>query len=312
MAAATKCIKCLKDMVDDSELNKGRCKPCMATIARICRMVAKAKENNDAELVNSWESFNKDKTIAKDQFYTAAKDTFGDDTAKLLTETMREHVSAENEVKLVGTGEFLDLQDLNARYKDKPLRLAAILRNARRFTCPVAEVELIEDMKYESTTSIANKRTLEVIAQCSTERTIKKRKAVVAKKEPTDPNAPPTEPKNEPKTKQLTEEHCRKIQVCIDTIPKWAEKLDEILTKLEAEDSKAWKDLVPGYVSASTAAMKLKLAEMENNFKTMIDTKEGNLREAQRFMRDSVAEVKECTRRAKVQMDEAAKMQLHV
>ena len=99
---------------------------------------------------------------------------------KLIETTYTEGSTEMHEVKMVGTGEYLDEDDLKERYKNKPLRFAAIMKNANRFYCKVSEAMLFEDMKSASMETKGVKRTFERTASASNEETIKK---VTAKRE---------------------------------------------------------------------------------------------------------------------------------
>ena len=65
---------------------------------------------------------------------------------------------------MVGTGDWIDEDDMKAKYKNKPARLSSILRNCKRWYDPQGEVELLEDMAYQSkstakdTVAVSNKR----------------------------------------------------------------------------------------------------------------------------------------------------------
>ena len=52
-------------------------------------------------------------------------------------------------VKIVLMG-WMDEADLEAKYKTKPDRLAAIKKNTRTYWCDIGEVWLYEDMEYET------------------------------------------------------------------------------------------------------------------------------------------------------------------
>ena len=69
------------------------------------------------------------------------------------------------EVKMVGTGVFMDEEDLTEKYKGKPKRLAAILKNTDTYYDDRGEVLLYEDMTYQSSKveSSSIKRTNETV-----------------------------------------------------------------------------------------------------------------------------------------------------
>ena len=53
-------------------------------------------------------------------------------------------------MRLASHGYWMGEEDLRSKYATKPKRLESILRNAKRWTCPVSEMELFEDMSYKT------------------------------------------------------------------------------------------------------------------------------------------------------------------
>ena len=101
-------------------------------------------------------------------FVTKAKNAYGKDLMKMLEDEMTETNTVVAFASLTGTGQFLDEEELRAKYADKQQRLNGILKNARRIVCPVSEIEMIEDMAYQSTQGNNRKRTAERIVSCKT------------------------------------------------------------------------------------------------------------------------------------------------
>ena len=134
----SKCSTCAAPGVD------GRCKPCSAVAVRITRVLS-----DDGKLKGVWKLQDIDKT----RFYQRAQGMYGDELTKLMYAEMEEATSLKTEVTLVGNGDFLDKEDLEDKYKKKPQRLAAILKNARQIYDEVSETWLIEDMSYASSSS---------------------------------------------------------------------------------------------------------------------------------------------------------------
>ena len=89
---------------------------------------------------------NPDKAV----FIEKCTNLYGDDLDRFIKSQFTETNTEENNVKLTGNGDWMDEEDIREKYVKKPQRLAAILKNASRWTCPVAEVELIEDMSYKT------------------------------------------------------------------------------------------------------------------------------------------------------------------
>ena len=106
-----------------------------------------------------------------------------------------------SKVQMMGNGTFLDEEDLKEKYKSKPLRLAAIMKNTQTFFYTTSEPLLYEDMEYTSnrTDSAAAKRTLETVV------TSKESKIKPPKKH--KPESPPT-PINSEAAKGAVEQGC--------------------------------------------------------------------------------------------------------
>ena len=115
-----------------------------------------------------------------------AKDLYGEDLVAFLRQQYSATYEVSNKVQMMGNGTFLDEEDLKEKYKSKPLRLAAIMKNTQTFFYTTSEPLLYEDMEYTSnrTDSAAAKRTLETVV------TSKESKIKPPKKH--KPESPPT------------------------------------------------------------------------------------------------------------------------
>ena len=83
-------------------------------------------------------------------FIEKCTNLYGDDLDRFIKSQFTESNTEENNVKLTGNGSWMDEEDIREKYEKKPQRLAAILKNAARWTCPDGEVELIQDMSYKT------------------------------------------------------------------------------------------------------------------------------------------------------------------
>ena len=72
---------------------------------------------------------------------------------EVITEISRNTSS----VALKGSGDWVDEEDLNERYKNKPEQLAAVKKNCRRMWHPSRCVDLFKDMQF-TTPQIVKKR----------------------------------------------------------------------------------------------------------------------------------------------------------
>ena len=120
--------------------NSNCCKSCTRVRVRIHRVM-----KGDSELAKAWNlTQNKASLIAK------AKDAFGDALFTLLKTTLVEEHEHKSEMSFTGTGNWREAEDLRIMYKDRPERLDAILKHARRYICPTTGAEFIEEMTYTS------------------------------------------------------------------------------------------------------------------------------------------------------------------
>jgi hypothetical protein len=192
--------------------SKTKCPECASTRIRVLRVLKK-----HPSLEGCFDS------LDKDNFLQNCKTLFGDDIAKSCHTELREHRSVESVVEMVGTGAWLDEEDLAKKYANKPNRLAAILRNTRRFNCPISETELFEDMEYctKNTDKSLKRRELDIDMEVT--HTIKRQKV------PKAPKAEQAEQpgEGEPDGKPLTAAQEKQI-------PKMIEDLQKAETSLKA------------------------------------------------------------------------------
>ena len=99
----------------------------------------------DKELNKAWGDMKDKETLM-----AKARDAYGDVLFKLLRTTLTEEINTESKVGFTGTGVFMDEDDIKEKYAEKPSRLAAVLKHAKRIRCPTTQIELIEDMQYTS------------------------------------------------------------------------------------------------------------------------------------------------------------------
>jgi hypothetical protein len=127
-------------LTKDGTVDVLRCQLCNRVKNRVGLVFA----DGNGDLKKDWEK------IDKATFNEKAKELYGDDLVKLIYDAIEEVTSSRFDVTFEGTGEFMDEEDMRAKYAAKPKRLDAILRNAKRIWDPTGEVELLEDMKYTS------------------------------------------------------------------------------------------------------------------------------------------------------------------
>ena len=271
-----------------------RCSKCQSVATNYCRV----KKEMGAEKALVWNDALNTGKIDKEKFMADARDVLPKDLAKLVDTYLEELMVAEDEVAMVGTGDFLDEDDLKDKYAKKPQRLAAILKNAKRIWCKNSECELIEDMKYQSKESSIRKRIatsgIKAVAQ-------QKVKRVKVQKETT---AEPASVDGEAKLEDISEAQLTKIS-------KWTEQVDKIVEELAGfvktmEDAK-WAEHCPPYVKlklqaviVSAEANKATLANLASTKKTA-----AKISTIAKTIKDLQAEAKEAKRKYLLQMNEA-------
>ena len=124
-----------------------------------------------------WDSLNKDQVLSQCQ------NCFGEDIGKLIHHEWEQIESNEASMEFVGSGEWLDKMDMDAKYKDKPQRLAAIYKNTKTWTCPIGEVTLFEDMTYKSKESSKTSMKRSLTSTNSTSQKCAPKKVKVVKEE---------------------------------------------------------------------------------------------------------------------------------
>ena len=106
------------------ECERARCTECGAKDTRICRKLADMGEVFKAD----WHLAITNGTVNKSAFIQLAEGKFGNDLQKLMEGHLVEQLTVSQELKLVGTGEWLDIIELREKLKHNPARCAAVVR----------------------------------------------------------------------------------------------------------------------------------------------------------------------------------------
>ena len=120
-----------------------RCLPCNPLRLRIIRAKADMTEGETGSFdamssENSQAFFQYNAHLHKEELKTA------------MRVAIERQVASGTEVELVGNGDFLDEEDLKAKYAAKPGRADTIITNTKKIYCGAAEIYLYEDMHYKS------------------------------------------------------------------------------------------------------------------------------------------------------------------
>ena len=102
-------VKYCKKEVDGT---KQRCNDCNSLRMRLSRALA-------ASPTEVKDKFDAQSPVDKETFMQDCTALYGDALVKMITTTFTVSRTVENEVKLQGTGDFMDSPDLRERYKNK-------------------------------------------------------------------------------------------------------------------------------------------------------------------------------------------------
>ena len=270
------------------ESDTARCKPCESTRLRIYRAV-----KADKELKKAWDGM-KD----KEALMAKAKDAYGDVLFKLLHTTLTEEINTEAKVTFVGTGIFMDVEDITEKYAKKTTRLAAVLKHSKRILCPTTKIELIEDMQYTSCAASSSTHTTTAKRELEgTEKIKKPKKPKVVKEEGEEPAE---------KEKSLTAAQLSHLQKYTEGVDAAYKKLGESYDPIKKSvDEKGWGMNVPQYIHTSHAAAVVKKTEFDARVEIIKDSQTCDWKALQSDVAELNSATKDLVRRTILQGQEA-------
>ena len=149
-----------------------RCKQCNALRIRLYRKASQTEKSHFAKL-------NKPNT---EEFYQNHHDKFRGDLSIALTTAIKDVVTVSEETGFKGAGHYLDKEDMEEKYKNKPGRAATIMKNCEQYYCEQAECKMFKDLDYTTMDITGTKRDVTSTTVMEQESIIKpKKKAKVAK-----------------------------------------------------------------------------------------------------------------------------------
>ena len=207
----------------------------------------------------------------------------------------------ETDFELVGSGTFIDEDDLTEKYKTKPQQLAAILKNARKIEDPIRECTLYKEMTYVAKTS--NK---EKFKESSLRSIIQERESKKAKKAKP---WPPILDSGEADLKLLTGAQTKMI----DGLQKWADTArQKIQDQLGEIDTKSLGEIVSQPIVTRAKAFCCKLAEFKAELDQAVESGTADMKDIKAKNTDLKAMSKEQFRRLTVQVAEATAVKMGV
>jgi hypothetical protein len=84
------------------------------------------------------------------QFFITNRKAMGEELSVAVQEVITVSLTKKQEIEFKGTGEFMDEDDIRAKYAKKPKQADSIIQNSRSMYDSIRETTLYEDMKYAS------------------------------------------------------------------------------------------------------------------------------------------------------------------
>ena len=147
-AVTVTCTLCGLEQDANDVVDGCRCKQCNALRVRLYRKASQTEKAHFAKL-------NKPTT---EDFYRTNADKFKGDLSIALTTAIKDVVTVSEETGFKGAGHFMDKEDMEEKYKNKPGRAATIMKNCDQYYCENAECKMYKDLDYTSTDSTGTKR----------------------------------------------------------------------------------------------------------------------------------------------------------
>jgi hypothetical protein len=296
-ASADVCCICTKPTSTPSSY---RCAECNAIKSRLARFM-----KDRPGLSQDWQSAMTGNKVDRTAFFAAAHNLFGSDLEKHVQATLEMTCAESSEVSMKGTGLWLDEFDLAKKYAGKDRRLAAILKNCRRFWDETSETELFEDMEFTSVVSETSTTCREEKRAAHTEERFKKTKV-------------PRVPRVKPELVEGGAASVFDVKQLTFVQQKWLGKAQEDMKKqvaaltavrMEVLSETPWGVYVPRHIACSCEAAGVKAAAVCDSLSIIVEANQASdFKKTQAEYKDSVAEVKEEIRKASLQIKEAKKM----
>ena len=215
------CVECH----DEELVCTGRCNKCNAFKSKMRRLC-------DTHVLESFAALDKAKRV---DWFQTKHELMGPDLKSELSNLVEEEKTNKTELKLVGTGDWLDEVELEEKYKHNPARAAAIIANTKTHWCDIGKVKLFQDTRY--TTQSADNETATTRQKRTIEQQDTMKKAKKTKKEPAvDGGGDPAVKKEEgDANRKFTEPQKKQLNMM-------KSKLEAILNKLEEAKATATQE----------------------------------------------------------------------
>ena len=248
-----KCVSCTRELCADKDgnakdavlKNKGRmsdkggaavwvCVKCNRLSARVYKITAASME-----LSTSCGALTREE---RQDFFLENAALMGKDLVKAITNTVSLSYTDEQIDGFLANGKWLDEEDLDEKYKNKPAQLAEIKKRARTFVHPTRQVKLYEDLDFDSTAGVTAKRKAEqrVESQSKEQEKKPKRQKTEEEKEKDKEAKPEKVDKNKGKPLSASQQ---------EKYTKLAKKLNDTIKTLEDTTTTVSKEQYADYVA---------------------------------------------------------------
>ena len=283
-----------------------RCLTCNRVKNRVGLVISNMPKNEIAAFKEGWDK------VDKPAFKELAKDAFGDDLAKLITDQVSLISSRKQDLMFKGTGEFMDEEDMKEKYAKKPKQLEARLKNCKRIWDPEAEVELLEDMKYVSSNTVVDSHLQERRMSTAIEEKAPKKPRVAKPKAAAEGESIASTSGGDKDLKTLTAAQLKHVASLQEFVKKQIAQFEDLKAAFipDADDDVKWAVHVPAWVMQKLEASICEANAKNALLEVMADTHnlKGDFKTVKEEFKELKANWKGIATRSQLQIDEAKKV----
>lgn len=272
-----------------------RCRSCHNVRGAIDRL-----KKNNGNLVKDWTNVDGDRLK---NFYLENAHLRGPELLKKVEEVVTDWKTSTTRFQFEADGEYMDEIDIWEKYKSKPDILENVLKNARRFFCPIKKVTMYADPRYTSkvtdTTEFGH---------------TDKRKGQAALVDDSIAQPPPKKGKGENKKgknqpaaggdeeTKLKGPLINKLNKKMEAVNTKILQMNELLSKCEVLG-----DMIPSYVTTAAKNAKVTVDETLTKGKACVDAGKGDVNPIIEELEGNLSLINECFGRLKSQIESAEK-----
>ena len=304
--ASARCCTCRKPVDEDNSLvivrqsvksaETRRCRACHNLRSAVNRLA-----NKHGNLVKDFTQVDGDRVH---QFYSDNPHLRGEGLRSKLEDVVTEWKTSTTNFAFTQDGEFLDEFSLTEKYKERPEMLQNILKNARRFWCPVKQCQLYADPTYRARVEDA----MEIGKS-------EKRKGVIGLHD-SEPPAPSNERpggKGNKRKKQLADDSVaegdqkfkagekKKLQKKVDTLDTKQLQLKDLVSK-----ASTYGDMIPAYILKNAEDCLAAATTSVENAKHCIGAMQGDSVSLLKALDQNIDALQTSSTRLRSQIDQAA------